>query len=168
MPATLRGALALQEVADFVAALTKSFYGHEGYGSGLTTQIVFWSPDSIVYPNENLPSGLEQAYQAVYERRLLPQLANFADQFAVAVNADYKGKVELKTRVFNRTLLLDILKGQTFAPTVCEFVISTWHWSSKSWWQKFISHRDALVREAQQRVDQAVKGSVYSIISDLC
>ncbi|MBI4918310.1 hypothetical protein HY837_00130 [archaeon] len=190
MSKILKGPISIEQVANFIDSITKTFYHQIGHGTRISTNIGFWSSDQIIYPNPDIDPGLNGLYEQIHRMNLSEKLKTVASQFAVAVNVyGYNSEgskwfgpddmtLEIKTRIFDKTLLEDLCKGQIFPAIEKEFIITSWNYTvdgthknieipnieipqqttseSKQMTEihtNFIHYRDQRITEAQQRIN---------------
>lgn len=168
MAIILKGPIDLAGVANLLSSLTHAFYANKGYRGDV--KAIFWESEHIVAPiNLELPdeARLPACYNEVYSRGRLPALASVAGQFAVGVNLIRDGSMKVKTRAFNKTLLEDVVKGQTIPSPVGEFVIASYRFEDWSLFDEFVQYRNQMVFEAQRRLGASVSMAAYHMINDL-
>jgi len=171
MAYTLRAPLGLPEVANLITSAANAFYANKGWGGGsarhVRVETVFWTPDDIESLPSRVPSGteLKPLCKEASERRALGALAPLAPQFACAVNVErwidggFFGTsgwfLRVKTRVFDKTLVEDLLSGQTIPATVREFVVVSYD-GDRSWsyYDEWIAYRDRMLLQAEERLRQ--------------
>ena len=159
----------LAEVANLITSIGNAFYASKNWGGGSAGNVrvgtAFWTPDDINTNTENIPSGtdLARCYQRAAERRALGALAPIAPQFACAVNVERwidggffsagYWDLRVKTRVFNKSLLEDLLSGQPIPAVVREYVIVSYDGGWK-YYGEWIAYRDRMLLQAQERLRQ--------------
>jgi len=184
MSIILRGPVRMSDVANLVQNITDSFYRWHIEEikdvKNYSTSMVFWDESSITANNaERLPtyegSHIRNNYNKLVKRKRLSEFKPVSSEFMAAINSRAlcpgflrEWHNHLKTRIVNKTLLDDIISGQTIQPTVREFVINTWKLTNgKGWLTDFIQYRNRLVSQAQKRLDQSVSGAAWKMLKDL-
>ncbi|MBS3176263.1 hypothetical protein J4457_03435 [Candidatus Woesearchaeota archaeon] len=183
MVAILKGPIDMATVVNFVSSITRAFYRNELGVTDFSINPTFWNPDDIGHPCQyDLPSDqvdLPGLYHRLHSGVGLAPLAARAAEFAVAINVSHKIETpyrqphwregNLKTRIFNKTLLEDLISGQTIPAAEREFVLASYDtsdtgsylWLGSGTWmnmcdvlQAFIAYRDQMAEQANQRMRQ--------------
>ncbi len=183
MAIILRGPIKMHEAMNLIHSITDSFYmkyADLGEIRDYTITPIFWS-ESVVTPQavEKLPtysgSHIKHNYNQLVQRKKLSLIRSRAPEFVSVFNSRviYTGiftqwHSHLKTRIVNKTVLEDIISGQSVPPTVSEFVFGTWVMTRRrKWLDRFIKHRNKMIKEAQERLNQSVSGAAYNLMKDL-
>ena len=183
MAIMLRGPIKMHDAMNLIYSITESFYmKHVDLGEIRDYAInpVFWS-EGVINPQavEKLPtyegSYIRHNYNQLVQRKKLALIRSRASEFVSVINsrAIHTGIFtqwhnHLKTRILNKTVLEDVISGQNIPPTVSEFVFKTWVMTRKrKWLEDFIKHRNKMIKEAQERLNQSVSGAAYNLMKDL-
>ena len=182
MAIIFRAPMKLAQVADLVISIKEGFYRNDKQVKNFSTSPVFWSADNIDSSDdtiEKLPSVsgsyVKTNYRKLIESRSLNVLRPQAADFCVAINSQVlltgwtqNWHDHLKTRIVNKTLVQDIVNGQTVPAAVNEYVIGTWEdGCGEGWLDSFANYRNSILREAQLRVEQNVALSAHQLIRGL-
>ena len=151
----LRSPISIDRVANFVDSMTRAFFTCNCHT--LTTEICFWNPKDVYRPPGAIPvdEGVWDAYQTLFVGGRLDELAARSSEFAAANNAYRDSDFLIKNRVFSKTLLENLLRRQELHNSIKEYVI----YSEKGVmngldFDKWISYRNAMIDEAQARINQ--------------
>ncbi len=148
----LRSPISIDRVANFVDSMTRAFFTCDYHT--LRTEICFWNPKDVYQPPGAIPEeGVWDAYQTLFVVGRLDELATRSSEFAVAINAYRDLDFLIKSRVFNKTLLEKLLRGQQHRPPIQEFVIYT-ETVNIDGFDNWISYRNRMIDEAEARINQ--------------
>lgn len=166
--------LRCRSITDVVALIESgycSFYGKYDLSHELKIRTDNWKPNAIKDDYETqsrmpVEENMQRNYSLLRDRNMLSNLKQRMTDFAATVRA-YTGSpeddqnLEVTTRIFNSTLLKDVLHGQIFQPNSSSYVITSTlfpsyrlreFWNSDWWIDKWIKHRNNLIAEAQTRI----------------
>jgi len=146
-------------VASIIETINKSFYGHKEWLDKYSTNQVIWTPEDIKKPVENnyylkdiLWKNIYPDYELIFDEKLDSELKQRAGNFAIAIDSNYKNRPYFKTRIFNKSLLTDILHGQVIPREFQKYEILTWRLeSSKTNFNDFSDYLFAELKETQTR-----------------
>lgn len=194
----LSGPINIKQVVEFIQSTKKAFY-RTWEGKPVQLECSFWKPENIIITNfKNLLKYYDEGeslYQLVKKcddlgliDRIKPLSSNFAVDifsFSTEMNYSYSSlNKELVTSVYDKTILDDLITGQTFAPLQRDFVITNYNFETSSLYNKMEknTHRkisiekfnqewnDYLsqqINEAQKRISGSVSKVAYNIVNDL-
>ncbi|MFP4424577.1 MAG: hypothetical protein ACLFP2_05115 [Candidatus Woesearchaeota archaeon] len=177
----LKGPIQMSDVANLLEGITQSYCDNRfSYKKQINT--VYWDGDMInpgeesKFPQLN-GSSIKTNYQALVQRRMLAKAKPVASDLVIAVNCDLleKGlfsnrwRSHLKTRAVNKTLLEDLVSGQTVPATVNEYVIGTWpmNWCSQGEFEDYLSYRNQLLAQANERLKSRTSGAALRLLTEL-
>ncbi|MBU0457195.1 MAG: hypothetical protein ABH824_06105 [Nanoarchaeota archaeon] len=191
MSTLLSGPISLKQVLELIESSTRTFYKN-WVGNPVKVDFTWWDPDYIIIPDvyNLLPSssssdGIYGLVKRCEREGLIRQLRPIASDFAVTVKAYHDSKLELRTRIYDKTLLSDLVSGQTFPPARRDFVISSDNVYSgfferykrevgggrvikmANFHEEWIEYKNQQVAEAQRRIDASISKSAYHILNDL-
>lgn len=158
----LKGPISLNKVAELVKAATLSGLGPNRYNEP-NANIAYWRPEDVIKSGTWYPSHSRTIFarDKLIERGLLSMLAEKSEEFACAVNGFYGKRLEVKTRIFNLTMMDGLINGQTFHPTK-EYLIHHVYGSTN-----FDNYLDKRVAEAQVNIDKMLKLASIPGLEDL-
>ncbi|MFO7710498.1 MAG: hypothetical protein R6V53_01910 [Candidatus Woesearchaeota archaeon] len=177
----LKGPIQMSDVANLLTSITLS-YCDSHYSQKNSVNTVYWDASMINAGEESkFPqldgSYIKTNYQALAKRRMLGKLKSNAPELAMAVNCDLlqeglfsnTWRSHLKTRAVNKTLLEDVVRGQTVPATINEYVIGTWQmdWCSPREFEDYISYRNQMLEQANERLKSRTSGAALRLLTEL-
>jgi|SRR3989344_1284353 len=188
----LSGPIRIEQIANLIENVSQTFYARKGYIKNVRTRTDFWEPDLIVYPSELISyskdlSDVNILYEEAYRSNCLQMIASKSKDFAVTISMSNGDRTKVSTEIINKTLLQDILRGQTFPPVNQQFIITSFDWDANAWhyssntnpnivgngrggWRffnEFIAFRDQVIGEAQKRIKSGVSKASFHLLDDL-
>ncbi|MFP4567564.1 MAG: hypothetical protein ACLFN8_01335 [Candidatus Woesearchaeota archaeon] len=199
MGITISGMLKMEDVQNLIQSINHNYYESIGHQDMFEQNLVLWDDDSLVDVGRRLESQsstckaslqLQKDYAIVEARKLGGRLLPAISEFASTVNVEGRRdkycdlRVESKTRIYNVTLLEDLISGQTFKPVINKFLIQTLQPYKGDGYHKFdyvadrliklddfnagfLEYRNRMVLQAQDRVNQYVSRAAGRMLDDL-
>lgn len=144
--------LTISQIANLVKNISIAFWAAEKEDTA-SAKILFWDGSDIrdcessLFPSD---SDLWHWIVTLYNRKTGGRLEERAQDFAVTVQAFSKGSYKLKTKIFNASLLYDLVNGQTIPPQLRKYIV----WSTRNCYEgefeKFIDWRDEELKRAER------------------
>jgi len=170
MPKIIKGPITIAQIANLVESGYRAFLKKNN--SYVNTKLDFWQPQMIIFPSKYITKNMNHLYDLynlVGNRNYRNQLEKYSKEFAVDIkscnNRNYLTSV---TRIFNKTLLEDMVTGQTFPAPKKEFVIESYNirWNN-NFFNNWVEYRNMLIDQAQARVNGSVSKAALHLLDDL-
>lgn len=123
----------LQGMVEIERNATVAYLKSIPYWRDISSNVSFWESSSITDPDSSMDSNKDlmggetlKLYYRIFERELEGKLRARANEFAARVNYYYGNDTVVISRVFDLSLLKDILRGQLVPDVLREFEIYSW------------------------------------------